>query len=105
MSKDGSHLWPGIIPKSSLLGMLLNASSIVALLCFASYALLFGVRISSHYDFLVSLYRLVGLVIASGFVFGVAGLWQCSPTRWLTPVLSILLAFVWFIGGVAIDPF
>lgn len=84
--------------------MVLIACSMVALLCFASYALLFGVRVSSHYDFLCSLYGLIGLLIAAGFVSGVVGAWQSSPTRWLTLVLSILLAFVWFIGGVAIDP-
>src|SRR5262245_22004870 len=105
MFKDGSNRWPGIIPKSSLLGMVLTISSMVALLCFASYALLAGVRMSSHYDLLMSLYRVIGLVIVSGFVCGVAGLWQRSPTRWLTPLLSILLACVWLIGGVAIDPF
>lgn len=105
MFNDGSNLWPGTIPKSSLLGMVLAVSAIVALLCFAIYAVLFGVRLSSHYDFLMRLYRLIGLVIASGFVFGVVGLWQSSPTRWLTPVLSLLLAFMWLAGGVAIDPF
>jgi hypothetical protein len=104
MSNDGSNFWSGIIPKFSWLGMVLAASSVVALLCFAGYALLFEVRMSSHHDFLVSLYKLIGLIIASGFVFGVVGLWQRSPTRWLTPVVSILLAFVWLIGGVAIDP-
>lgn len=104
MSDDGSNFWSGIIPKFSLLGMVLTASSMGALLCFASYALFFEVRMSSHYSLLVSLYKLIGLIITSGFVFGVAGLWQRSPTRWLTPVVSILLVFVWLIGGVAIDP-
>jgi hypothetical protein len=104
MSNDGSNFWSDIIPKFSLLGMVLAVSSMAALLCFAGYALLFEVRMSSHYDFLVSLYKLIGLTIASGFLFGVAGLWQRSPTRWMTPVVSILLAVVWLIGGVAIDP-
>jgi hypothetical protein len=76
MSTDGPNFWSGIIPKFSLLGMVLTASSMVALLCFAGYAVLLGVRMSSHYGFLVSLYRLIGLTITSGLVFGVAGLWQ-----------------------------
>jgi hypothetical protein len=104
MSNDGSNFWSGVIPKFSWLGMVLAASSMVALVCFASYALLFEVRMSIHYGFLVSLYKLIGITITSGLVFGVAGIWQRSQTRWLTPVVSILLAFIWLIGGVAIDP-
>lgn len=94
MFNDGSKLWPGVIPKFSLLGVVLSASSTVALLCFASYALLFGVRMSVHYDFLLNMYRLIGMIITSGFVLGVAGAWKRSPTRWLTLILSILLALV-----------
>lgn len=104
MSDASSKFWSGTIPKFSLLGMVLTAFSMMALLCFAGYALLFQVRMSIHYGLLVSLYRLIGLTITSGFGFGVVGLWQRSPTRWLTPVASILLVFVWLIGGVAIDP-
>lgn len=104
MFNDGPNFWSGIIPKFSLLGMVLTASSMAALLCFAIYALLFEVRMSGHYGLLVSLYKLIGLTIASGFMFGVVGFWQRSPTRWITPAVSILLAFVWLAGGVLIDP-
>ena len=104
MPNDRTKRWPGFIPKFSLLGAVLDTSSLAALLCFGGYALLFEVRMSSHYDFLVSVYKLIGLIIASGFVFGLVGLWQRSPTRWLAPIVSVLLAFIWLIGGVAIDP-
>src|SRR5690242_14292860 len=90
----------GVFPKLSFIGMLFTSATIVALVAFATYATVFAVRTSVHYELLCEIYKSFALLCVFGLVLGVHGIWGRSALRWAAPVCAIVAAFVWVIGGV-----